>query len=96
MVHIANKGLVRDIPKLSGQPKSICGECMKDKYFLIGKRRRTNTKPKNKKGTPNTHLRVKQIWVKKKDFLSLHDKGLIRSKNVPLNSLRNLNPRKSL
>ena len=31
LVHIANKDLIRGIPKLSGQPKSICGECMKGK-----------------------------------------------------------------
>ena len=31
LIYIANKDLVRGIPKLSGQPKSICGECMKGK-----------------------------------------------------------------
>ena len=31
LIHIANKDLVKVIPKLSGQPKSICGECMKSK-----------------------------------------------------------------
>ena len=31
LIHIANKDLVRGIPKLNGQPKSLCGECMKDK-----------------------------------------------------------------
>ena len=31
LVHIANKDLIRGILKLSGQPKSIYGECMKGK-----------------------------------------------------------------
>lgn len=31
LIHIANKDLVKGIPKLNGQPKSLCGECMKDK-----------------------------------------------------------------
>ena len=31
LVHIDNKELVRGILKLSGQPKSICGKCMKVK-----------------------------------------------------------------
>lgn len=61
LVHIENKDLVRGIPKLSGQPKIICRECMKDKRFSIGKGRRTNIKPRNQKGTPNTPPRVKQI-----------------------------------
>ena len=30
--HIDNKDLLRGILKLSGQPKSICGECMKGKH----------------------------------------------------------------
>lgn len=32
-VHIMNKEWVRGILKLSGQPKSICGECMKGKQM---------------------------------------------------------------
>ena len=31
LVHIVNNDRVRGIPKLSGQPKPICGECMKGK-----------------------------------------------------------------
>ena len=31
LVHITNKDPVRGIPKLSSQPKSICGECLKGK-----------------------------------------------------------------
>ena len=46
--------------------------------------------------TPLTHPRVEQIWVKKKDLLSFQNKGLIMSEDVPLYSLRNLDPRKSL
>lgn len=30
-MHLANKDLVRGIPKLSGQPKPICGEGMRGK-----------------------------------------------------------------
>ena len=48
--------------------------------------------------TPLTRPRVKQIWVKKKkkDLLSFQNKGLTMSEDVPLYSLRNLDPRKSL
>ena len=30
-MHLANKDLVKGIPELSGQPNTLCGECMKGK-----------------------------------------------------------------
>ena len=34
-VYLANKELVRGIPKLSGQPEPICGKCMKGKQVKV-------------------------------------------------------------
>ena len=33
LVHVANKERVKGIPKLSSEPKPICGDCMKGKQI---------------------------------------------------------------
>ena len=55
----------------------------------IRKGKKSNTKPRIKKSPSNMPLRVKQIWVKKKYFLALHNKNLIKFGDVPLDSLMN-------
>ena len=69
---------------------------LKNKILHTKRGKKKTLKPKTQKSTSSFSPKVKQIWVKKEDIVTFQNKSLIMIKDVSLDSVRNLDPRKPL